>query len=273
MLTKKKGIQRRKKILIISLFVGIFIVLFYNFSWNEEVEAQDSDCFSVRLYQLKTVTLSVGKMVKIENVFRLGDTIINVLKRDGVGHNEAFQFFQQIKPVYDLRSIAAGKEYILYMLETQNGRKIRRFDYVIDDNHRLEVRWHEEKKEFIGKIVTIPFVVRRRYIRGSIQESLVASIIRLGEKPELADLMASLFEYDIDFNRDIQDGDTYHLLVEKMFLNGEFIRYGNGFSPLLTKINNHGQSFEMFVHCVNIGVIFKSCRVNNGIGKGKLMLC
>jgi murein DD-endopeptidase MepM/ murein hydrolase activator NlpD len=38
--------------------------------------------------------------------------------------------------------------------------------------------------------------------------------------------MASLFEYDIDFNRDLRVKDSFTLLVEKMYLQGQFVRYG-----------------------------------------------
>ena len=34
--------------------------------------------------------------------------------------------------------------------------------------------------------------------------------------------MASLYEYDVDFNRDLRKGDKYSLLVEKRFLQGVF---------------------------------------------------
>ncbi|UCH96243.1 MAG: M23 family metallopeptidase, partial [Candidatus Aminicenantes bacterium] len=62
------------------------------------------------------------------------------------------------------------------------------------------------------------------------------------EKPELADMMASLYEYDIDFNRDLREKDSFALLVEKMYLEGRFVRYGY---ILAAEFTNRGKTIRV----------------------------
>jgi len=47
---------------------------------------------------------------------------------------------------------------------------------------------------------------------------------------ELAEHLATLYEYDIDFNRDIRVGDSFTILLEKRYLKGEFAGYGRIFA-------------------------------------------
>ncbi|MCP4218702.1 MAG: M23 family metallopeptidase [bacterium] len=160
----------------------------------------------------------------MEKKVKRGDTIINALTRAGVTQHTAYKFFDEVKPVYDLKKIGAGKAYSLFFAPD---KQLKRFKYQILPNRYLEVKKDEKEKCFKGKIVTIPYETNKEVIRGTISLSLFESILQMGEKPELADVMASLFEYDIDFNRDLRKNDTFSLAVEKRYLKGQFVGYGS----------------------------------------------
>ncbi|MCP5104099.1 MAG: M23 family metallopeptidase [bacterium] len=179
-------------------------------------------------------------MLKIENRVRRGDTIINALKREGIGHQTAYKFFTDIKPVYNLRKINAGKKYALFLSPPAN--EIKKFTYEIDVNQYLEVSRDNLSDRFTGKIVTIPYEVRKEVIKGEISYSLFESILECGEKPELADILASLYEYDVDFNRDIQPNDSFSVIVEKKYLEGKFAAYGD---VLATEFVNRGKTIRI----------------------------
>lgn len=163
--------------------------------------------------------------IKVENHIRRGDTIINVLKREGVDHLSAYAFFQDVKPVYNLKKISAGNKYTMFL--SFPGMKARKFRYEINDNQYLEAFKDEGSDCFRAKIVTIPYKVSKEIIQGEITYSLFDSILDCNEKPELADILASLYEYDVDFNRDIRPGDSFAAIVEKKYLNGKFATYGH----------------------------------------------
>lgn len=177
------------------------------------------------------------KTVKVENYVKNGDTIINILKREGVGSQSAYQFFTEIKPVYNLKKISAGNKYTIFLSKKEN--EIKRFIYEIDPDYYLEAWKDETTNRCKGKTVKIPYQVKRQFISGIIRESLFESILEAGEKPELADMIASLYEYDIDFNRDIRKKDSFALLVEKLYLKGKFIRYGH---VLAAQFTNRGST-------------------------------
>jgi murein DD-endopeptidase MepM/ murein hydrolase activator NlpD len=184
----------------------------------------------------------VERLVKIEQVIKKGDTIINVLKKQDVPHQTAYRFFSDIKPLYNLENIAAGKKFTLFFSSQTGERKLEGLNYQIDLNRRLEVKLDRETDCYAGRIITIPYQVKREFISGEIQESLFASILDMGERAGLADIIASLYEYDIDFNRDLRKRDSFALLVEKMYLDGKFVGYGH---VLACEFTNQGNTIRV----------------------------
>ncbi len=63
-------------------------------------------------------------------------------------------------------------------------------------------------------------------VSGEIEYSLFESISKTGETAELASKIATIFEWEIDFLRDIRKGDSYNILVEKRFVNNKYAGYG-----------------------------------------------
>lgn len=219
----------RNKIVFFSLTISVFAFLMLGAKWYLQKEPVSNIPKApknvVNKASLEKKEVKLDKFIKIEEQFRRGDTIINALKRVGLEHQAAYRFFQDVKPVYNLKNINTGKKYSLFL--SQPGNELMKFRYQIEVNRYLEVFKDNKTGSFKGKIVTIPFEKRKEIIKGVIDYSLFESILGIGEKPELADLMASLYEYDIDFNRDLRVGDSFSLIIEKNYLSGQFMTYGN----------------------------------------------
>ncbi len=59
-----------------------------------------------------------------------------------------------------------------------------------------------------------------------IQGSLWASLERTGQAPELAVLASDVLAWDVDFYQDVRGGDRLRVLVERILVDGELLRYG-----------------------------------------------
>ena len=60
----------------------------------------------------------------------------------------------------------------------------------------------------------------------TVEGSLYESLDRTDEDPSLAVLAADVLAWDVDFYRDVRGGDRMRVLVEKVFADGAFLRYG-----------------------------------------------
>jgi murein DD-endopeptidase MepM/ murein hydrolase activator NlpD len=69
--------------------------------------------------------------------------------------------------------------------------------------------------------------VRVVAIAGELQDSLFASVERLGESAGLTARLVNLFEWDFDFAADSLPGDRFRLLVEKRYVDDAFLGYGD----------------------------------------------
>ncbi|MCU0241300.1 MAG: M23 family metallopeptidase [Vicinamibacteria bacterium] len=125
------------------------------------------------------------------------------------------------EPVYNLAHVAAGNRFGLAL--SPEGR-LQAFTYHIDELHFLRVirRAHELTPE----ILTRRYDVEQTTIAGTIDRTLFAAIDDLGEGDQLALDLADIFAWDVDFNTEIQRGDSFRVRVEKLSLDGSFRRYG-----------------------------------------------
>lgn len=63
-------------------------------------------------------------------------------------------------------------------------------------------------------------------VRGTIENNLFDAMAKAGEDAELAANLASIFEWEIDFFKDLRPGDRFIVLVEKKFIKDRYAGYG-----------------------------------------------
>jgi murein DD-endopeptidase MepM/ murein hydrolase activator NlpD len=166
-----------------------------------------------------------------------GDSFAGVLERAGVTAQAAARLIADIRPAYDLANIRSGQTLILFF----EAEKLRNFVYAIDRDTYLEAQSDGQGK-FSGRVMAVPYEVRREVARITIENSLYESTVASGEKLELFEPLAQIFEYDVDFNRDIQPGDSIAAVLDKKYLNGRLAGYGE---ILAAELVNNGKTIRI----------------------------
>lgn len=154
--------------------------------------------------------------------FLPGDALSSVLVRNGFSGPEVAGVVAALDGFADVRSFRVGQT--VWMHRDPRGAPAR-VELPLGDFRRVTVvrdaaGWgaREETAE--------PFA-RRAVVRGTVESSLYESLVGAGELPGLAVLLASALEYDIDFHRDSRRGDTWSVVVDKLFSpEGEWKGYG-----------------------------------------------
>ena len=82
--------------------------------------------------------------------------------------------------------------------------------------------------------------VRERYVQGTIDSSLFLSAQRAGLNHNLTMQMAGIFGYDVDFARDIRQGDQFEVLFEELNVGDKVVGSRN---ILAARFVNRGQTF------------------------------
>jgi murein DD-endopeptidase MepM/ murein hydrolase activator NlpD len=154
-------------------------------------------------------------------------TLAALLAADGVTASESAALIRRIAQSFDLRRFRAGQ---LYRLDRFLDGRVREFEYEIDADRRLMVtRARTAVPGFDSAVTDIPKERRVVTIAGKISgdtPSLIAAL-HADDGLALALSLADLFSGDVDFNNDLQPGDTFNLVVERsMRADGRFGGYG-----------------------------------------------
>jgi murein DD-endopeptidase MepM/ murein hydrolase activator NlpD len=139
--------------------------------------------------------------------------------------------------VYPLSKIRVGRPWKV-VLEDET---FARFEYEIDEEEMLVLRVEEDG--FRAEREALPVEVVTSTISGRVETSLSCTLAALGEPTGLAALLADIFAWDIDFGRDVRVGDTFTCVVDKLYRDDEFLRYGE---IKAARYENGGRIYEAF---------------------------
>jgi murein DD-endopeptidase MepM/ murein hydrolase activator NlpD len=172
----------------------------------------------------------------IKGSIQRGDTISSLLG-DVFSPQEIQELTRQCREVYPLARICAGQPYKLSLKEGS----FERFAYDIDDEDQLIISRDEDG--FAVSREPISYKVEQVAIKGTIDSSLFKSVVDIGESEGLALQLADIFAWDIDFFHDVQEGDSFEVVVEKRYRKGR--PAGNG-RLLAARFTTQDQTYEAF---------------------------
>ena len=108
---------------------------------------------------------------------------------------------------------------------------LREFEYQIDADRFLRIisRDRDQPMRLDAEVVPYEKQIETVSVRGQIDSehpSVIAAMAKAGETDKLAMLVAEIFSGQIDFDSDLQPGDSFDILVEKSSHDGQFSGYG-----------------------------------------------
>jgi murein DD-endopeptidase MepM/ murein hydrolase activator NlpD len=148
---------------------------------------------------------------------RAGDTLGDVLVNAGVDRTMAFNVVDAVLKVYNLKKLQVGQELEL-TYDTLGAwgdtTPLSALNFEVDASHSVSVT-RTEDGGFIAKDVIAN--THRTMVRdeGVITSTLFEAAAAQNMPIDVLSSMVKLFSYDVDFQRDIQKGDTFALMYEQ----------------------------------------------------------
>lgn len=166
-----------------------------------------------------------------------GETLGEILENAATG--SVNHYVNAAARVFPLRSFRAGQPYTVFT-DPKTGQ-VHRFEYEVNDQRRLVVEGLEKP---LARLEEIEYSTYLAVCEGEVEESLFQAVADIGESPQLALKLVDLFGSEINFVRDIREGDTFSLLIEKRFREGEYRGYGK---VIAARFTNRGKTFEAWL--------------------------
>jgi murein DD-endopeptidase MepM/ murein hydrolase activator NlpD len=161
--------------------------------------------------QLSVVTGTIGKR----------GTLYDALLSKNISPTLITMVVTKLRPLVDFGRCQPGDRFTLWF--RQDGT-LAKATYVTSPLDVYVV--DQEGDDYVAYKDEVP--VERYLVRlsGEIDCSLFEAINRLNEQDYLAVQFSEIFAWEIDFYQDVRVGDRFAIVVEKIYKDGEFIKYG-----------------------------------------------
>jgi len=152
----------------------------------------------------------------VRGELRAGETLHSTLTRMGIPGATVHEIAIEMRPVFDFRFARPGDRF----------RLARKLDgTVIDFEYRTSAiegyRLYRVGEELVPSALSVTLVPRVETLAGVVSNSVYTAIRNLGESGQLAHDFSELFAWEVDFTREVQPGDEFRILYERIYQEDE----------------------------------------------------
>ena len=163
-----------------------------------------------------------------------GDTLTSIFKRAGLTPRDVYNVTAAVKGSEALARLYPGQT-ISFVI---NEGKLHKLKHIRNQLESSVVSATESGYQ-VEDIAKQP-KIKTRFAEGSIENSLFYDASQAGLSDKMIMELAAIFGWDIDFVLDLRQGDSFNLVFEEKYLDGELIGEGNIISAQFV---NRGETY------------------------------
>ncbi|MGB3561781.1 MAG: M23 family metallopeptidase [Thermoanaerobaculia bacterium] len=184
--------------------------------------------------------IQIPTEIPVEFEFRRGETLSDVLDVLGFEPLEAHVVATEVAKYADLRKLRPRDRYAALIDGDSN---FKGFQITLVGQGKVAVRRGSDG-EWAGSWEPFVRTVEIRSIEGQLSSGILEDSLKdAGGEAQLAYLMSDVFQWDLDFNRDLRLGDRFEVLYEGVLLDAEYTGPGE---ILAVTYDNLGKQLEAY---------------------------
>jgi murein DD-endopeptidase MepM/ murein hydrolase activator NlpD len=156
----------------------------------------------------------------IEGNIKTGGTLSRSLAEKSIPPRWIHVIVSALTPHIDFRKIKGGT----YRLIKDAKGELVRFVYEEGPTEVYEVE--RDGQEYKAQKIEVPLETHLAKVIGEIRSSLFEAMEGAGEQDPLTIAFAEILAWEVDFYKDVKEGDRFKIIVEKLYKGSQFIRYG-----------------------------------------------
>ena len=164
-----------------------------------------------------------------------GQTLSTIFKAHGLNPDDWRSVLVLGGDTSRLRHLQIGNKLRFQIINGQ----LQALTYAYDSTHTLDV--HRAGQELQANTVTAALDHRPAEASGQIHDSLFVDGQHAGLSNNLMLEFAHIFNYDVDFGQDLQAGDRFTVIYDRVYKNGKKLRDGN---ILAAELVNQGHTYR-----------------------------
>jgi len=159
-----------------------------------------------------------------------GDNLGPLLQRNGLSGQDAYRVTQAFAEVYKPRNLRAGQDFNLHFA----GETLDHLTF--KPNVETTVFVDRAGDAYTARKIDAEFKYETIAVKATVENSLYVDATRLGAPDKVVVQFANIYEYSVDFQRDIQPGDAFEMFFEvARDQKGDIVKAGDllytSFSP------------------------------------------
>jgi len=214
------------------IFVALILVLIVQqiFYVEEEKDELDEEKDAVQIEEIipDNEELKEQSLKDLKNfIVAEGDTFQNILEQTGVSNQESYKISLALSKIFNLKKIRIG--YTLsFVYDTSAAQKsLKTIIMEISETQKIVIN-KQVRGTYQAEIITADLI--KKITKDSIK--ITGSFAQAAKKIHISNAALSkimkAFSYDIDFQRDIKQGDKLEVILHKLYTKeGKFVGYGD----------------------------------------------
>jgi len=160
-------------------------------------------------------------LLRITGIVEKGQSLYEIFKRHGFDPRELFHVKEALAGVHSPREFRSGQPYEIHV---DPEKRLHAFVYWVSDDSLVRVTRAGEGYQ--AEKLNLEYEKKILCLEGAIEDNLIASMGGGQQNLLLALNLSDIFAWDIDFTTALRKGDTFRILVEGLYRDGEFKKYG-----------------------------------------------
>ena len=216
----KNKIKRNLEILLLILLIFFTIIFTSYFNYAKKINEETYNNFIDNIYLKKTLSHLVEnlepKYKKIKHKISSGETFDKILENYSIDKVEILKLKKALQKKVNLNKLNTKQIIQLSIDKTNN--KIKEFTFQVSNTQKINLTRDFEKDNFNEKILLINLNKEVVYKENVILQSLYKSAIDQNIPANIIVSFASIYGFQVDFQRDIRKKDKFQIMYE-LFLN------------------------------------------------------
>lgn len=171
-----------------------------------------------------------------EVTVRSGQSLDGIFRRQGFSAKTLHEIMALSEETKQLKKIRPGD---LFEFQRHRDQSLKRMRYAVDEAHYLIIE-HDGQQAYASTEAR-DMITEPTETSGNITSSLFLAGKQAGLSDKMVMKLANLFGWDIDFVLDIREGDSFYLVYEKIYRDGNFLRDGEIIGATFV---NQGEKFQ-----------------------------
>jgi murein DD-endopeptidase MepM/ murein hydrolase activator NlpD len=214
---KKKG---RRRLVFLGMIQLTFFFTVYFLFFKGQFGSPPMDPIELTTSPSEALQIQESPHQIINGSIKEGGTFFRSLAEKNIPPSWIELIISKLRPYIDFRKIKGGT----YRLMRDGKGELVKFIYEASPTEVYEIE--KDSQGYTTQRKQIPLETRVVKVVGEIRSSLFEAMDTLGEQDQLTIAFADILAWEIDFYKDVQEGDRFKVVVEKLYKGDQFVRYG-----------------------------------------------